>query len=194
MARTESFSINNGSILDKFIGQLRFKKIINKIPKESKVLDLGCGLNGLFLQKIQDSISEGVGLDLKINNNFKNDKIKLLSHNLDNPLPFENNYFDVITSLANLEHLNYPENVLKEIYRVLKPNGILLLTTPTIYSKPVLEFMAFKLGIINKEEIADHKKYFTKNELETLCKNIGFSQYKYKYFQFFMNGFLFAKK
>lgn len=194
MARTESFSINNGSALDKFIGQLRFKKIINKIPEGTRVLDLGCGLNGLFLQKIQSTVNEGTGIDLEINDNFENNKIKLISHNLDNTLPLQDNYFDIVTSLANLEHLNKPELVLQEIYRVLKPGGLLLLTTPTVYSKPVLEFMAFKLGIISKEEISDHKKYFTKIELESSCKNIGFSEYKYSYFQLFMNGFLIAKK
>jgi len=194
MDRTESFSINAGSMLDKLIAYLRFKKVINNIPNNSIVLDLGCDFNAIFLQKIETRIKEGFGIDLKINSEFKNNKIKLLSHNLDNRLPFEDAYFSAVTSLANLEHLNYPENVLKEIYRVLKPGGLLLLTTPTIFSRPVLEFMAFKLKLINKEEITDHKKYFTKKELEKYCREFGFSHWKYKYFQFFMNGLLIAKK
>lgn len=196
MKRTESFQINNGGMLDKFIGYLRFKKIINRIPKYSKVLDLGCGFNAIFLQKISENIISGYGVDVEVNGEFenKNGKIKLFSHNLDNPLPFENDQFDVVVSLANLEHLNKPYEVMEQIYRTLKPGGTLLLTTPTVYAKPVLECMAFKLGIISKGEIADHKKYFTKLELENICKNLGFSQYKYSYFQFFMNGFLVSKK
>jgi SAM-dependent methyltransferase len=194
MKRIKSFSINSSSPLDKLIGYLRFKKIMDKILPNSTVLDLGCGLDGFLLQKIRHKIIKGTGIDLEVSATFHDNKIKLISHDLDKDLPLEKDCFDFVISLASIEHLNCPNNMLKEIYRVLKPNGILLLTTPTTYAKPVLEFMAFKLNIINKNEIIDHKKYFTKKELETLCKNIGFSQYKYKYFQAFMNGFLFAKK
>ena len=49
---------------------------------------------------------------------------------------FENNTFDVIISLAVIEHLDDPSIFLREIYRVLKNNGILFLSTPNWhYSK-----------------------------------------------------------
>jgi 2-polyprenyl-3-methyl-5-hydroxy-6-metoxy-1,4-benzoquinol methylase len=131
---------------------------------------------------------------LEINPKFENDKIKLIAHNLDNPLPFDEGHFDYVTLLAILEHLGNPEEVMRELHRVLKPGGTLFITTPTIYAKPVLEFMAFKLGIISREEIRDHKRYFTKKDLEDICRKVGFSEYKYHYFQFYLNGFLRAKK
>jgi len=194
MERTNSFSISKEHPIDKLIGYLRFKKIIKKIPPNSKLLDLGCGFDGFFLKKIKTKLDEGVGIDLNINSNINIKNARLLSYAIDNRLPFRDNYFDIITSLANIEHLHNPEIIMQEIFRILKPGGILLMTTPTIYAKPLLEFMAFKLGIISQGEILDHKRYFAKKDLEDMCKNAGFLQYKYTYFQLFMNGFLFAKK
>ena len=44
-------------------------------------------------------------------------------------LPFKNNVAAVITSFEMLEHCRFPEKVIQEMYRVLKPEGILVLTT-----------------------------------------------------------------
>lgn len=45
-------------------------------------------------------------------------------------IPFKKNYFDVIFCNAVIEHVNNPEMVMKEFYRVLKPRGFLYLCIP----------------------------------------------------------------
>jgi ubiquinone/menaquinone biosynthesis C-methylase UbiE len=50
--------------------------------------------------------------------------------NLENKLPFPNNHFDCCSAAEIIEHINNVEKLLGEIYRVLKPNGYLILTTP----------------------------------------------------------------
>lgn len=47
-------------------------------------------------------------------------------------LPFSDNYFDFVFAGEIIEHLFDPLFLLKEIYRVLKPNGYLILTTPNL--------------------------------------------------------------
>ena len=42
--------------------------------------------------------------------------------------PFEDNYFDAITAFEIIEHLFDPDHFLEEVYRVLKPNGIFVLS------------------------------------------------------------------
>jgi SAM-dependent methyltransferase len=163
------------------------------IPKGSKILDLGCGFNGNLLNRIKTDIREGFGLDISINTEHKDEIIHLEKHDLNQPLPFEDCTFDIATSLANLEHLENPQNSIKEIFRALKPGGVLLLTTPSIYGKPVLEFLAY-LRLVSKQEIEDHKNYFNKKILLDLCKETGFSFSKHQYFQFGMNNFLIARK
>ena len=47
---------------------------------------------------------------------------------------FESNYFDVVTLLDVIEHLANPSKYLKEIYRILKPGGLLFMDTPNFNS------------------------------------------------------------
>jgi 2-polyprenyl-3-methyl-5-hydroxy-6-metoxy-1,4-benzoquinol methylase len=108
---------------------------------------------------------------------------------LEKKLPFKNEYFEVVTMLAVLEHLDYPFEIASEIFRVLQPNGRLIITVPSKYSKPVLEFMAFKLKIISYDEIKDHKKYFNKLDIYELFQSVGFRIETHKYFQLGMNNF-----
>ena len=172
---------------------MRFGKIIKHIPANSRILDVGCGYSGKLLYKIKDKISAGFGIDISVSHEHRSDKITLMKHDLAFPLPFENNSFDAVTSLANLEHLESPQKSLAEIYRVLKPGGVLIMTTPSIYGKPVLELLAF-IGLVSRQEINDHKNYFDKRILLKYCHKIGFSSCKHRYFQFGMNNFLIAKK
>ncbi len=46
------------------------------------------------------------------------------------PLPFEDNSFDAVVSFQVIEHIEEDEALVKEIHRVLKPGGVLVLTTP----------------------------------------------------------------
>ncbi|TSD03038.1 MAG: type 11 methyltransferase [Parcubacteria group bacterium Athens0714_26] len=129
-----------------------------------------------------------------VNKNNLSPKISLISHDLNQVLPFEENSFDVAVSLANLEHLENPTKNINEIFRVLRPGGLLLLTTPTIYAKPVLEFLSFKLKIVSEEGVRDHKNYFTREKLIGILKNAGFASVRHRYFQLFMNSFIYARK
>lgn len=178
---------------DKILSSLRFKKVEKYIEPDSKILDLGCGYNGRLLAKLETKIKSGVGIDISVNANYQNQKIQLIAYDLNANLPLQGGEFDFVVSLANLEHLENPKKMLEEIYRVLKPGGKLLLTTPSTYGKPVLEFLA-AVGLVSKQEIRDHKNYFSKKILLDHCREIGFSSCRHKYFQLGMNNYLIAKK
>ena len=194
MVRKHSHFENKEPFFEKFLCELRFRKVIKYIPAKSKVLDLGCGYNGKLLREIKDRIITGFGIDISVDPEHQDDKIFLIEHDLAYPLPFKDNEFDAVTSLANLEHLYNPEDTLKEVYRVLKPGGILLLTAPSTYSKPVIEFLSFGLHLISEDEIKDHKQYANRRILNEYCRIAGYSSWKQQYFQFWMNNFLIAKK
>jgi len=103
---------------------------------------------------------------------------------------------DVIICTAVLEHLNEPINFLENAYKNLKEWWSLVLTVPSIRSKPVLEFLAFKLKVINALEIRDHKKYYTKKILMKDVEKAWFkrSNIHHHYFELYMNNFVLAKK
>lgn len=60
--------------------------------------------------------------------NFPNENFK--KTDLEN-LPFQDNFFDAILSLETLEHTPKPPIFLKELHRVLRPNGQLVMSVPT---------------------------------------------------------------
>ncbi len=53
------------------------------------------------------------------------------------PLPFKNNKFETILSFETIEHLPNPEKFVKELHRILKPGGHLVLTMPNILWEPI---------------------------------------------------------
>lgn len=194
MARTKSHSEETQYFFEKILSQMRFNKVIRLVPKNSDVLDLGCGYDGLLLRLLEPKISRGVGVDISVRKEKISPKLRLIQHDLNQALPLGNEQFDVVISLANLEHLeNYHGNFL-EMHRVIKPGGFLLLTTPTPLAKPVLEFLSYDLKIISEEEIRDHKVYFNRKMLESYCQMVGFSWWEHRYFQVGMNNFLMAVK
>ena len=98
----------------------RLRTIVNK----KRVLDLGCG-TGLCLELCKPKTY--VGIDIS-QNMLREATIKhnytFLLYNLNKPLPFIDEYFDVVVSLfSSLSYLINFDNIVNEIYRVLKDNG-----------------------------------------------------------------------
>jgi len=100
----------------------------------------------------------------------------------------EGKTFDTIVALAVIEHINIPEiyQIFKTFKEKLKPDGKIILTTPTKIAKPILNFMAC-IGLADKENIAEHKHYWTEKEIYDLAEKNGFAIIKYKKFQFGFN-------
>ena len=183
-------------VLEPVLSYLRISKVERYINKYSNptVLDIGCGQKHLLLNRIKNNINKGYGIDKNITNkSFQN--IIIINKNVENGIPFPNNEMDVIILLAVLEHLNNPVFILREIERVLKPGGRLLMTVPSIWSKPVLEFLAFKLGVVDPVQIKTHKTYYNYNLIMELFSNIErLVIKKHQYFQIFMNNFVIGEK
>lgn len=86
------------------------------------LLDLGCGDKHLEKPVINNNMKY-IGLDIN-DLNFEIDKF-----------PLDNNSVDIIVSLAVIEHSFNPDKFMQECYRVLKPGGLIFISTPNfIYS------------------------------------------------------------
>jgi ubiquinone/menaquinone biosynthesis C-methylase UbiE len=180
----------NEPFLEPILRSLRVKKVISHIPPSSNVLDIGCGVSANFLMSISPYISQGYGIDFKVDTNIDARNITLKQIFLDDKLPFLDNSFQVVTMLAVLEHIENDREILTEIYRVLEPNGKLIITVPSTLSQPILEFFAYRLKIISEDEIKDHKRYYNREKLQqVLIKDVGFRKFEHHYFQLGMNNF-----
>lgn len=174
--------------IDKLIAFLRSSRIKKYIRNKDRVLDFGCGSQGYFLKYVKEIIDEGIGLDGEVNNeNYEN--LVFIKFNFKNKLPDDMGKFDKIVMLAVLEHIevNNVDKLLSEFKKVLSDNGQVILTTPTPMSKPLLKFLA-KLKIINEDEIADHKKYYSKSDITEMAKKNKLKLVSYKLFQMGFNS------
>lgn len=181
-------------LLEPILRQMRINRIKKYIPSDCFLCDVGCGFNAKFLLSMEPFVKKGIGFDKKVSS-LKSNKIYLKNVGLDKTLPLESEQVNCVTLLAVLEHLEYPTEILQECHRILKSGGVLILTTPTPTSKPILEFLSFKLHIVNPVEIADHKNYFNGNQLTHMLKNdCGFDNVIAKTFQFGLNNLVIAYK
>jgi ubiquinone/menaquinone biosynthesis C-methylase UbiE len=176
-------------LLEPLLRWMRFRQVMPQIPAGARLLDVGCGHSATFLRAAADQIESGVGVDFKVKP-MRVQNIQTLQLKLAEALPFEAASFDVVTMLAVLEHIEHEKPILQEVHRVLKPGGKLVLTVPSVWAQPVLEFLSYRLKIVDEREIRDHKRYYTRARLEAvLIQDIQFRNFYHRYFQLGMNNF-----
>jgi len=174
------------NFFDNMLASMRAAQITNMIEKDAVVCDIGCGSSASLLHSISKKIKKGIGLDQFVKD-CEAGNIATKKTDIDGKrLPPEDSSCDAVLFLAVIEHLNNPEKTVLEIHRILKPGGRVLLTTPSPSSRPLLEFLA-SIGIINKEEVMDHKHYFSKEEMLQILRDAKFRDIKFSYFQLGFN-------
>ncbi len=128
----------------------RIKVVFNdlltkKDLKGKKFLEVGCGL-GYFSNIAYKSGAKVTGIDIGPNLVKINKKLtpkctfKVASAS---KLPFKDNSFDVVLSTEVIEHVDNQKDALKELARVVKKGGILVITTPNKLFKPLFDFLSF---------------------------------------------------
>ncbi|MBN1415298.1 MAG: class I SAM-dependent methyltransferase [Bacteroidales bacterium] len=115
------------SLIDKYHVELVRQAIIKY--SRGKVLDVGCG-DKPFYSDIQEKIEQYIGLEHKDSIHAK-DKAEILGSADSIPLP--DNHVDTVILTQVLEHIENPSAVLKEISRVMKLQGILIIAWPFLY-------------------------------------------------------------
>ena len=116
----------------------------------SVVLDLGCG-NGDFLLQNRQKFDRALGMDLTAPVARQISRVKFSRHDLNNALTVKTGTVDLAVSISTIEYLLDPYYFLREIRRVLKPGGELILHTLNLaFIKRRLELGLGRLPTFNK--------------------------------------------
>jgi len=101
------------------------------LPAHARVLDAPCGGEAALTRALIESgfDAQGADLDTLPEEHLGRAFTKV---NLDQPLPWSDATFDAVFSTEGIEHLENHYSFLREICRILKPGGLLVLTTPNI--------------------------------------------------------------
>jgi 2-polyprenyl-6-hydroxyphenyl methylase/3-demethylubiquinone-9 3-methyltransferase len=124
-----------------------------------QILDVGCGA-GFLSNALGREKFDVTGLDLSLSSlnvaqsRDLGGKVKYLQADAYN-MPFEDESFDVVTSTDFLEHVSEPKQVLKEVSRVLRPNGFFFYHT-------------FNRNFLSRFLVIKSMEWFVKNTPEDL--------------------------
>ncbi len=167
-----------------------YKKLRSLVPKRVW-LDLGCG-HQVFPAWLSEEEAEviascgrvyGIDLDwiglkahIGISNKVFGDLVNL---------PFETASMDVISANMVIEHLQAPERVLREVHRVLRPNGVFVFHTPNSAGWPIQlasripdrfkkELIRFAEGRRQEDVFHTHYRMNTEPAIRRLAAETGF--------------------
>ena len=154
--------------------KLRARRLMALFPDSTafpNVLDIGCA-EGRLLEKLRDYGCRCWGVEhaaYPSQRFLKRDKIKYQQGDLQ-ILDLKEGSFDLVVLWHVLEHMDDPRAVMKRIYRLLSPEGILILAVPNFSS---LEANRFKDSWFHLD-IPWHKYHFSITAMEYLIKKSDF--------------------
>jgi len=132
---------------------------------------------------LQDQGNNVTGLDISnvALNKAESRGITVKQCNIEEGLPFEDRSFDVVICSEVIEHLFFPYKLLEDIWRVLRDNGCLILTTPNVAY--IVRRICLLVGKFPEEtrwaatsctNEWEHIRFFTVASLEKLLKDTRF--------------------
>ncbi len=154
------------------------------IGPNKTILDVGCGDGNTYARKLTATSKAYVGLDISQEGAKKALKngVKVILHDTVSEWPFDKEKFDNIICNEVLEHLMFPEAVLKEAHRVLKKDGVFIIGVPNACY--YIERLRFLFGSINLRGSIEtkhapwkdpHIRLFTEDTLKLMMEDSGFS-------------------
>lgn len=152
----------------------RDERVLYYIGAEKDILDLGCG-EGITLEKILRRFPDRniLGID------YSEEKVKICKeHRLPArrgnacALDLEDESFDCCLLLEVIEHLEEPQKAIREVHRVLRKGGLLLLIFPHdwVFKAARLVFLKFREAFAP----SGHMKQWTPAEMRRTLQPVGF--------------------
>jgi methionine biosynthesis protein MetW len=150
------------------------------------IIDLGCG-DGRWLDAIGHRYRKAIGVDIMGDEGRSNPNTgwDFIQADLDQGLPFDDEMADVIRANQVIEHVREPGLFLTGAYRVLRPGGLLVVTTPNIrYVRHLARLVLLGRGPMTSSHPPGaasawddgHLHYLTPGDLRRIAREAGFER------------------
>jgi SAM-dependent methyltransferase len=159
------------------------KVLFSFLPESSgkKLLDIGCGTGEITLElKNKGFIVTGIDFSGVAVKKARKKGLDIILSNLDKDgIKFPDNSLDIVWAGDIIEHVFDPMFLLKEIARVLKPDGSFLFTVPNdfnFYNRLLIFFKgkSIQSGLYRRFKISKHHTFFSLELLEFMLNSSGF--------------------
>jgi 2-polyprenyl-3-methyl-5-hydroxy-6-metoxy-1,4-benzoquinol methylase len=159
-------------------------EVLSQISPCQRLLDYGAGQGNLTQRLSGNGLAEKIcGADIMPRPDGLTAEIEWVQADLNLPLSLPNSSFDVILSTGVIEYLENPRATLREFFRLLRPGGHAVITTPNQESLRSLlsialagHFVSFLDGSYPAQITALLRKDFTR-----ICSEAGFSPPQFFY-------------
>ena len=158
--------------------QSRLKIVSNMVGENKIILDIGCftgNVGSIFLKR--SNVVFGMDLSMQALETARTRGVDVVLADADEQLPFRDHSFDVVFAGELIEHVLDVGLLLKEVKRVIRPDGEIVLTTPNLASlgrRLLLLVGKDPLTNIKWFSGAGHLRYFVKETLLRLLKEYDF--------------------
>jgi ubiquinone/menaquinone biosynthesis C-methylase UbiE len=186
-------------LLSRFLARARLSRVQKHLG--AKILDVGCGYGELlnFLPRCVESVTL---LD------SSDERLPKLRHRLARmPIPttfllgdisqeetgLPSSAFDTVVMAALIEHLKMPNSALRQVHRVLKMGGQLVLTSPMPFGGK-LHRLGSRVGLTFPEAAQEHDRFYDRESLARMLEGSGFAIERYERFLWGLNQLVVARK
>jgi SAM-dependent methyltransferase len=163
---------NSKNIFKKLIARFLVPNFMIVVPKErmGRLLDIGCG-SGEFLNQMRNFGWEVYGVEINPESAIIGNKkgLTIFCGELESA-DFPDDYFDVVVLSQCLEHVYSPSSYLREIHRIIRPEGTLIIGVPNI---ECLESKIFEENW-HALEVPRHLYFFSVSSLRRYLEKYGF--------------------
>jgi SAM-dependent methyltransferase len=145
------------------------------------LVDVGCG-TGAFARRVHERYGAVVGVDFIPLARSNSENVHFVRADLRHGIPLGDGVADTVTAIEVVEHIANPILLVREAFRIARPGGKFVLTTPNVrYVRQLLRLIVRgegprTAGRYDDELLWDggHLHYFTSKDLVALLKGVGF--------------------